>query len=498
MTRRFVVPVALPAILALSAGAIGQSSPSSQLAQPQSPSSTTPTTTQSPAPAAPQTPAPPSGPIIFAEAKFALDRELDKIKEASAIKGTTTSVWETHIDGYPPNRVEYVTEYIVQKPDKLFLETKDLKVYANGQTLTVYSKFLKHYVVRQMPAIWDLRQTIEDLTNGQIRSLPNEAVLRPGLTLEQSLRGVRSMETIRDGEWEGKPGFWITGTGVDDRQPAAIPFTLERWYPESTGVCEVIRQDWTRMYQDLADKKAAEDTEFEPPNVDGTKAYKRPQKYHHARWLTKLQRDFAPKVAPDAFSFIPGAQDRRVEKFVWSRPNLKEQVSLIGKPAPTIATRDFDDNVVDLQSFQGKVVVLDFWATWCGPCLQGMPAMHALMEKYKDRPVQFIAVNREYPMGGPQSVGKVKNFLKGKAFTMQQINDNIEDVTKSVSAAFQVASIPQVVIIDQQGMVQEVDVGYVAGKEKELEAKIEKLLSGQPLRTQEEMNALREQVGLLR
>jgi thiol-disulfide isomerase/thioredoxin len=131
--------------------------------------------------------------------------------------------------------------------------------------------------------------------------------------------------------------------------------------------------------------------------------------------------------------------------------------------------------------------MLDFWATWCGPCCASLPSMQMIKEKYADKPFVLVGMNREH--AGDER--KVKPFLARRNLTIQQFND-VEG--KAAEAFFTTMSIPCVVIIDAAGNVADIENGYLPGKEKELMAKLEKLFAGKPVHTEEQIRALNEQM----
>jgi thiol-disulfide isomerase/thioredoxin len=69
--------------------------------------------------------------------------------------------------------------------------------------------------------------------------------------------------------------------------------------------------------------------------------------------------------------------------------------SLVNKKAPEIARRDLNDKALDLQSFRGKVVLLNFWATWCAPCQVEMPVFAAWQRQYGPRGLQVIGISMD-------------------------------------------------------------------------------------------------------
>jgi peroxiredoxin len=146
---------------------------------------------------------------------------------------------------------------------------------------------------------------------------------------------------------------------------------------------------------------------------------------------------------------------------------------LIDQPAPAFATKTPDGKDITLAEFKGKVVMLDFWATWCGPCMQAIPAVQRLSEQFKDQPVAIIGVNRDKP--GDEA--KVKKTIERKALTFFQAMDMPGTIAKS----YKVSAIPALILIDKEGVVRSVHVGYGPGEEKMLAAEIEKLLKGEKI-----------------
>jgi thiol-disulfide isomerase/thioredoxin len=146
---------------------------------------------------------------------------------------------------------------------------------------------------------------------------------------------------------------------------------------------------------------------------------------------------------------------------------------LLDLPAPAFATLTPDGKPIALSDFKGKVVLLDFWATWCGPCMQAIPAIQRLSEKFKDQPVAIVGVNRDKE--GDES--KVKRTIERKQLTFHQAMDTPGTIAKS----YKITAIPALILIDKEGVVRQVHVGYGPGEEEVLAAEIEKLLKGEKL-----------------
>ena len=121
-----------------------------------------------------------------------------------------------------------------------------------------------------------------------------------------------------------------------------------------------------------------------------------------------------------------------------------------GASAPDFALKDLDGREVTLASFKGRVVVLDFWATWCGPCKAAMPSIQKIHEAYSGKPVTVLGIDvwERKADAGPK-------YFREKGFTYGCLLEG-EDLAR----AYGVTGIPTLVVIGKDGKVELIETGF--------------------------------------
>jgi len=136
-----------------------------------------------------------------------------------------------------------------------------------------------------------------------------------------------------------------------------------------------------------------------------------------------------------------------------------------GKAAPEVAFTKLDgDTPLSVASLKGKPVVLDFWATWCGPCRQGLPKLDVVAAKYKES-AHFYAVN-----SGSEDVDTIREFVLSTGLKMPVL----VDFTNASKSAYKVEALPTTVVLDAEGRVYESFLG--AGHDDDVARALDRLL----------------------
>jgi peroxiredoxin/outer membrane protein assembly factor BamB len=190
--------------------------------------------------------------------------------------------------------------------------------------------------------------------------------------------------------------------------------------------------------------------------------------------LTFKAWDVDPTFNDADFAFTPPEDAEKVESLIGNvtRSANPDIHPLVGQPAPLFELKNLNADTVSLADHVGKdVVVLDFWATWCGPCVEALPIVSKVTKSFADRGVVFYAVN----VGEDRTT--ISDFLKAQQLDVPVLLDEQSEVAQ----AYKASGIPQTVIIGKDGRVQVVHVGFGGGMDQQLSDELEKLLKGEDL-----------------
>jgi Tol biopolymer transport system component/thiol-disulfide isomerase/thioredoxin len=237
------------------------------------------------------------------------------------------------------------------------------------------------------------------------------------------------------GGFDNQPfGVWILDVKAKEAvQVADGPYTMPVWSPDGANLAFDLRSEGIREIWMI------QTAEIQGPRLTAAEA---------ARLRPPLP---APPIAqPGPSGMTP------------------EESPLIGKPAPSFTLQDLSGKQVSVSDFRGKVVLLDFWATWCPPCVKAVPHLEALYTKYRDEGLVIIGLNDE------------ADHTKVSQFAKDQISYTVLLDANKQFGEYGIQGIPTLFYIDRKGNVRYREIGFSEGKESEIETRIKELLSSEP------------------
>lgn len=148
-------------------------------------------------------------------------------------------------------------------------------------------------------------------------------------------------------------------------------------------------------------------------------------------------------------------------------PGKATKHDLLNNPAPVFALDSLNGKgKIDLAQWKGKVVLVDFWATWCEPCKKSFPKLEELRVKYEQSGFAIVAVSEDDEGNGIPAFGTTH----GSKFPL------VWDKDKSVAGKWKPPTMPSSFVVDKKGVVRFVHLGYHEGEEKEIETELKSLL----------------------
>jgi thiol-disulfide isomerase/thioredoxin len=137
-----------------------------------------------------------------------------------------------------------------------------------------------------------------------------------------------------------------------------------------------------------------------------------------------------------------------------------------GRPTPALQLTSLDGKAWDLARLRGKVVVVNFWASWCGPCVDELPVLNALARRAPER-VVVAGVNYKEPLDS------IERFAGSHPFAYPVLRDRTGDMFKQWTAGV----MPTTILVDRQGRARWRSVGEISAGDTRLQAAIDALLA---------------------
>lgn len=183
--------------------------------------------------------------------------------------------------------------------------------------------------------------------------------------------------------------------------------------------------------------------------------------YADGRALAYLKQDDAAKAEFEKFVAMRSADNpdrQRAMRYI-SEPELAR-----ARMAPPFAITTLDGRRVSLDDMKGKVVLLDFWATWCGPCREALPHMRSIAKNFQGQPLVILSVSLD------ADANKWKDFIEKNGMTWMHYRDG--GFNGPIAKMFGVEAIPHTFTIDADGVLQDEHIGDAS-----IEGKLKKLVS---------------------
>jgi thiol-disulfide isomerase/thioredoxin len=177
--------------------------------------------------------------------------------------------------------------------------------------------------------------------------------------------------------------------------------------------------------------------------------------------LAQLHQDAAAKARFEQYVKMRPGDDPRTQRALRyvNDPELAR-----ARMAPPFAVTTLDGQHISMDELQGKVVLLDFWATWCGPCREALPHVRELAKKFQGQPLVILSVSLD------DDEQKWKEFVATNGMTWPQYRDG--GFTSPISKMFNVTAIPHTFTIDADGVLQDEHIGDAS-----IEGKLKKLVA---------------------
>lgn len=376
--------------------------------------------------------------IISVEARTLLDQLRDAYSrlEAAELNGHITADLEM---GGQKQKMKHQFSSSFQAPNKFRHELEDgLLIGSTGEKTYVYQKSAQAFFQQKAPdgkvAIRDLPSPIPQLLQTQNPSLLFAIIQNPISGVTDNMKQISKIGDVR----------------ILDRNYPALALTPQDGQSRIT----ILIDPATHLLKRL-------DIEITPDMLKGSKtpggleSVKAEIEYTSIRPQIQFDADHFAWAPPD------GAQD--MSSGVQKERTAASAQTLVGSPAPDFTLETLDGEPVSLSDLKGQVVVLDFWATWCPPCVRSLPELDRIYQEKSTDEIRIFAVNLK------EDAAQVQKFLRSHSLSVPILLDKDGEAARK----YNIHAIPQTIVIGKDGEVKKVFVGAGNDTAEQLRAEIE-------------------------
>jgi len=333
------------------------------------------------------------------------------------------------------------------RPDKLAMTMGEAgAIYTDGKTVWFHRPTLKQYKALELDDIDRLVQVLPAMTD-----VAHPALLSlGGLEVDEVLKRIEITGFVelspeqKVATLEGRAELPLGGL------PSQDPLDFTATFDTETGLLREFTLDLSDVLKQSVQQSLAQ------RGIDRKVTVQRGQMS-----LRFEDVEVDGDLPAETFTYKPPEEFEEVDRFGPQGP-------AVGEAAPDFIGTTLAGETVKLSDLRGNVVIMDFWATWCHPCLRALPHIQSLATEFADQPLVVLGINQDRPGSEKQ----VRAFVANKGLSFTQVMD--ED--HSIGRKYQVQAIPRTVVIGPEGRIRHSQAGFGPESAEALRAKIKALL----------------------